>query len=308
MSRRIDGNFPELYNGALRAIAQHYLPAYQKFAAEMGLQQQDVYLVQTAVTFDPEPVNDAAIRIRFPYAAAGAYEEALAGAAERDFLEAAGEGDYRLTEAGRLLARRLLEMGESIAQRLEPLPPSELERLAALLQRLVAALEIAPEPPGKWCLKHSRRLDPGAEAAVIERIRRYLGDLNAYRDDAHLAAWQELDVDGRHWETVTYVWRGEARTAAELAEKLAYRGYREADYQAALAELVERGWLKREGEEFHFNDAGYAARQAAEQKTDEYFYAPWDVLDEAEIAELQRLLLAFWRNLEEAAEPAATET
>jgi hypothetical protein len=131
--------------------------------------------------------------------------------------------------------------------------------------------------------------------------------LNAYRDDAHLAAWQELDVDGREWETVTYVWRGEGRAAAELAEKLAFRGYSDADYQAALIDLVERGWLKREGEEFRLNDAGYAARQAAEEKTDEYFYAPWDVLDEAEIAELQRLLLAFWRNLEEAAKPAVTE-
>jgi DNA-binding MarR family transcriptional regulator len=299
--RRIEGDFPELYNGALRAIAQHYLPAYQKFAEEMALERQDIYLVQTAVTLDPEPINDERLRVRFPYAAAGAYENDLAGAAGRGFLEAAGEGNYRLTEAGHSLARRLLEIGEGIAQRLEPLPRSELEALAALLQKLVHAFESAPEPPGKWCLSHSRRLDPGAEAAVLERIRRYLGDLNAYRDDAHLAAWQGLDVSGREWETFTYVWRGEGRTAAELAEKLAYRGYDEVDYQATLAELVEHGWLKEVNGEYRLNDAGFAVRQAAEDKTDDYYYAAWDVLDEEEVAELQRLLTALRRNLEAAA-------
>jgi DNA-binding MarR family transcriptional regulator len=308
MTKRTDGDFPELYNGALRAIAQHYWPAYQKFAEEMGFERHDIYLVQTAVTFDPEPVNDSLIRVRFPYAAAGAYESELAGTAGRGFLAVTGDGDYRLTEAGQLLARRLLEIGEGLAQKLEPLSPAELERLAALLQRLILACEQAPDPPGKWCLLHSRRLDPGAEAAVIERIRRYLGDMNAYRDDAHLAAWQELDISGREWETLTYVWRGEGRTVAELAEKLAYRGHGEADYRAALAELIERGWIKKEGDEYRLNDAGYAVRQAVEEKTDDYFYAAWDVLDDKEIAELQRLLLDFRRNLEAAAEPAVAES
>jgi hypothetical protein len=120
--RRIVGDFPELYNGAARALGQHYLPAYQKFADEMGLQRQDLYLVQMAVTFDPEPISDARLRIRFPYVAEGAYDEELAATAGRGFLEADGGGNYRLTEAGHLLGRRLLELGEAIAQRFERPP------------------------------------------------------------------------------------------------------------------------------------------------------------------------------------------
>lgn len=124
--------------------------------------------------------------------------------------------------------------------------------------------------------------------------------MNAHRDDAHLTAWQQLDVSGREWETVTYVWRGDGRTAAELVEKLSHRGYGEADYQATLTELVERGWLKQGNDEYRLNDAGYTVRQAAEERTDAYFYAAWDVLNEDEVAELQRLLVDFRRSLEEA--------
>jgi hypothetical protein len=44
--------------------------------------------------------------------------------------------------------------------------PARRRRLAALLRRLVGAALAAPEPPGKWSLRLSRRTDPGAEAAV----------------------------------------------------------------------------------------------------------------------------------------------
>lgn len=41
---------------------------------------------------------------------------------------------------------------------------------------------------------------------------------------------------------------------------------------------------------FHLTEAGRELRAQAERLTDEYFYAPWSVLSEAELEELYHLL------------------
>jgi hypothetical protein len=122
------------------------------------------------------------------------------------------------------------------------------------------------------------------------QARRKLLDVLSFRDDAHVAAWRPYGADGQVWEAFTYVWRGDASTAAELAEKLPYRHYDEDAYAAALQELVARGWIAQEGEGFIATEEGKRLRQEAEDATDRYFDAAWAGLGEAEIKELKGLL------------------
>src|SRR5262249_12499254 len=111
-----------------------------------------------------------------------------------------------------------------------------------------------------------------------------------------MAAWQPLGVDGRTWEAFAFVYNGEATTADTVFDRLIHRGYARGDYATALDDLCRRGWLEQaEGPEktHHVTSAGRAVREAAEERTDHYFYAPWACLSEPEKQELQDLLIRF---------------
>jgi len=200
---------------------------------------------------------------------------------------------YSLTELGRWAAERLIEAGYAQMATLQPLPEEALEHLADLLMRLVQSCLAAPEPPEKECLRLSRRMDPGAEACGVIRIDQYLSDLAAYRDDAHLAAWRPHAVEGPAWEAFTYLWRGEAATLDDLCQKLKHRGFTREDYQCALAALLERGWVAESAGAYRVTEVGNEIRQAAEETTDRYFYAPWACLSAEEVADLQSALVRF---------------
>ena len=122
------------------------------------------------------------------------------------------------------------------------------------------------------------------------QVRRRLLDLLGFRDDVHIAAWQPYGVSGQVWEAFTYVWRGEAGTAAELAETLPYRNYNEAAYVAALEELVSLGWIAEAEGKYIATEEGKVLRQQAEDATDRYFDAAWSGVSEAEVEEVRGLL------------------
>jgi len=127
----------------------------------------------------------------------------------------------------------------------------------------------------------------------MELLDQYLSDLSAYRDDAHLASWRHHGVSGQVWETLTMVWRHEVKTLDELCARLQRRGFAREDYALALQELVERGWLAQDGENYSVTARGDALRLEAEEATNRYFYAAWDCLTEAEIEDLRDLLTRF---------------
>lgn len=279
---------------ALQALGRHYGPEMVRVAAELGVPEWQGWLL-IAPFFEPQPISASRLRVRAPYTAARAFEQRLAMGAEKGFLAPAEEetGGYRLTEKGKQAAKQIIQAAYEKMAQLQPLPDEELERLAALLNRLVAACLEAPEPPGKWCIRHSRKTDPGATASLVIRIDQYLSDLAAYRDDAHLAAWQPYAIEGHAWEAFTFLWRGEAATLDELMQKLARRGYTHQEYQQALEELIRRGWVEKTGENYALTAEGKALRQQAEETTDRYFYAPWESLSLAEVEELTNLLTRF---------------
>jgi len=277
---------------ALQALGRHYGPEMDRAAAELNLPEWYGWLLP-ALVFDPEPVSATRLRIRSPYTSARWYNERLASAARQGLLisVAGTENEYRLTELGKRAAEHVIGAAYAKMATLQPLPPTELEHLADLLLRLVKSCLTAPEPPGKWCINLSRRTDPGDHAAVVIRIDQYLSDMSAYRDDAHLAAWQPYEMDGHAWEAFTLLWRGEASTLDDLCQRLGRRGYSRDEYRQALEDLIQRGWVAEEAGEYRVTPPGKEIRQAAEETTDRYFYAPWSCLSQEETEDLRTLLI-----------------
>lgn len=285
---------------ALRALGAQYGPAIQQALGEVGLESREFWLLWTAQMLEPEPISPARLQVRNPYSASQASEEGLAKATQQGFLAPVADNEYRLTEAGRLVVQRVTD--ESVYARLaalEPMPQASQERLASLLRRLVEASLTAPEPPGKAGIGVSRRTDPGNHAPAMVRIDQYLTDLNAYRDDAHLAAWQPYGFTGQAWEALTYLWRGEAKSLDELYEKLKFRGHSRAVYLEAMQDLVHRGLIEETAGAYQVTGPGQTFRQEAEDATNRYFYAPWTYLNESEVEELRHLLVRLREGLPE---------
>lgn len=245
--------------------------------------------LQMALAAEPDPLTEAQVLRQIPYLAPQSATALLASLSAKGHLTAVG-GGYLLTATGHAA---LDEMLGTVLKVLGTLPEFQgIATLAALLRRLVdSALQ---SPIDSHALRGSRAFDPGDEAPAWARIRRSLGDLTAFRDDAHVAAWQPYDLAGHQWEAFSHLWGrkvwGEpVRTAAELVDKLAFRGYDAAAVRQGLDALVERGWLEQEGGIYRLTDRGRQIREAAEAATDAHFYAPWD-LSPAEGEQLLALL------------------
>lgn len=286
----INRNVWPIATEAMNALGEHYLPAMDQAMSEAGWKGGFWHWLFAALTFEPESVSARKLAVRTPYFAADFFTARLSAAASAGYLTPIGDQEYRLTELGRSTARKALMVAYECMATLRPLPPADLERLVSFLYRLVGASLAAPEPPGKWSITYCRRLDLTENTAFVAKADQYLSDLNSYRDDAHLAAWQPHGFTGQAWEALTFVWRGQAATLDELCQKLARRGHARSTYAEAMHDLIKRGLVEEDAGTYRMTDQGQALRQAVEDTTDRYFYAPWACLGEQEVTELQTLL------------------
>jgi Mn-dependent DtxR family transcriptional regulator len=251
---------------------------------------------------DPQPFTAERFQTMSPYNAPKRLVEMLEGLARLELLERVGEDAYRLTDLGRGAVEAIFEAAHQELDTIEPLPAGEMEQLNRLLHRIVEATLAAPEPEEKWAIAYSRWTDPGEGASGSVKADQYLTDLLRFRDDAHVAAWKPYDVSGHAWEALTFIWRGEASTAEELAEKLTLRGYSAEAYAEALKGLANRGWVEETQDGYRVTEEGGDLRQHAEEATDRYFFTPWACLESAEIVRLDDLLTRLRSNLQEMAE------
>ncbi len=276
------------------ALTARYSPTIDAAAEALGFPRSEWYgWLMAAHIFEPDPISAARLGKRSAYTSPSTLDGYLANGASRGLLRPIGPGEYRLTEDGVAGVQHLIQAAYAAMTPYRPLPEEDLERLAGLLYRLVQASLTAPEPPGKWCLRIARHYDPGLNAPVMVRLDQYLSDLNAYRDDSHLASWQPLGVDGKAWEALTVLWYGDARTPDEMTARLARRGYTRDDYVAALEDLGQRGWVTHDGQTYSLTPKGQAVRDEAEALTNRYFYLPWTCLSDAEKDNLRDLLDRF---------------
>lgn len=287
-----------LFGPPTGALGQRLRPAAQAAIEREGLEQPAWFVLVVALDFEPEPVSAHTYLKRTPYAARQNFEAPLVKLAEIGLMETVGAGEYRITSKGHEVANRILSMYELLRD-CAPLPAADLDRLIALAGRLVSACETAPEPPDKFSLIHNRHSDPGPGGMPLYRLLQFSADLGSFRDDCHLAAWQPYGVSGPAWEALTFIWRDEAHTAAELAEKLSFRNLTVEDYAAALRELEAKGWIAAD----RVTEQGLAVRQSAEEETDRLFYAPWSALSQSDLDELGDRLVRLANALEAKVKP-----
>jgi hypothetical protein len=236
---------------------------------------------------------------RDPYSNPEQFERLFVRLNLKGWIEPRTDGSFLVTEKARETARFLVQAGDVQLSDFASLPEQDLKRLMALLRQIVLECCLAPEPPGKWAiLKRFRVADE--HYPPIMQIREYLMDLFAYRDDSHLSASRPyFNEAGIVWIVLGALWKGDAVNAEQMAEKMAFRGYEEEDYEIALQAAMELGWVEpaNRPDKFCLTEEGRHLRERAEQDTNEYFYAPWKVLTPNERDELYGLLTRLYNGL-----------
>ena len=210
----------------------------------------------------------------------------------KGWIEPMSDGSFRVTEKARAAARHILQAGDAQLLDLDFMLENDLEQLAILLKQIVAESKVTPEPPQNWAILHRFHVADERDPVIV-RIREYLMDLFAYRDDSHLSASRpHFNQAGIIWIVLGALWKEEAFTAIQMAEKMSFRGYDGSDYEIALQAAVEIGWaeLGDHPGTFGLSQQGRELREQAEQLTNEYFYVPWSVLLPEEVDELYDLL------------------
>lgn len=270
----------------LRSLSRHYSPEMARMAAQEGVEESHGGLLITAISFHPDPISEEVLQRRIPYQR---YVSRLESMHHAGWLSRSGD-TYELTAAGESIARKIVQAAYDAMDRLRPLKPPEMNCLNQLLRKVVLACVDAPEPPGKWSIRHARRLDPGESAGVTIKLDQYLSDLAAYRDDSHLAAWQPHGISGPVWETFDCFCQEKADTVDGLLDYLNPRGFPAETYREAIDGLVDKGWIRVKKGKVHVTEQGMALRQKTEETTDQYFFAPWSVLSVSELEMMQNLL------------------
>ncbi|NIS81763.1 MAG: hypothetical protein GTO14_16495 [Anaerolineales bacterium] len=286
-------DFVTLFAEGLQALGRHYRSPMQEAISAAKLEPPEWYVLFTAYCTAPKPISASELSRLSPYNAVSLHEQRLQGAIDHGYLIAEDGEAYQISEEGRRAAVRPIKEAQKALGSLSPLPEEEMARLVELLRRLVEAVIEAPEPSEKPALLRSRVVDPGEGAQAATRIDQYLTDLTFYRDDAHIAAWKPYEIPGQTWETLTLIWREEAHTLDELAERLEARGQTKESLSVALEDLVDRGWISTKNGGYTVTEQGSTLRQEAEEATDRFYYDPWSALKKSERAEMEALLVKF---------------
>lgn len=266
-------------------FAQLSLPAVNIASKQVGFEADtwQEWLIP-ALNLYPETLTTTKLRIRFPYTSAVYFSQLLSENSKLGFLSESETG-YLLTDKGLHAA---LTLWKTYITALEKHPFSSHDSLKAAAHGLDALVQNAlsvSDPHSKWCLQHNRSTAYSPHSSLICQIHQSLSDLDAWRDDCHLGAWQPYHyLHGYVWEVFTVLWHGEANTIEEITEKLsASRGVSRAEYITAIEELEMRGWLNMDRQNHYtLTRSGMMTRQAAEDYTDEMFFQPFRLLPEAD--------------------------
>lgn len=268
-----------------------------------ALEGQDMYFLQVANAHAPDPFGLALIYQRGPYSNPDSIKTAFGEAVERGWLQRVGEGAYTNTEKSQRLFAEILEaLGLGLAD-FSPLPIVKLEKLHSLLDLVVETAIKKTHLDHIPALKMTRKFAV-QDAALLQKIRRRLIELLAFRDDCHVCAWAPHKIEGYVWEAFSFIWEEKASSAAEVLALRPNRGFSEEAYAGALENLAERGWVERKEGKYSLTEGGRTVREQAEALTDEYYAEPWASLTVEETEELRALFSKMIESLEEAKAPA----
>ena len=251
------------------------------------------HFIYITENFNPQHLTVADYQRRDPFDNPQLVADDFAQFAALGFVTATGPDTYQVTHKGHEVRRQRWHILNELLTEVNLMATADLQRLLALLQRVVQATAVAPEPPAKWAMttrwRHGLKLPEDSHPWF--HFIHYRMDLGAYRDDAHLATWREpLAITPPVWETFSHLWAEQANTLDTLFSQLARRGYPQSTYAAALQDLQQRHWIIKEDDVYRLTETGRIVRETAERQTNAYFYKPWSSLNDTEIGDLRSLL------------------
>lgn len=246
-----------------------------------------------AYNLAPEPISADLIQLRSPYANPDSVQEILEDATEAGYLEKDGEGEYRPTQKGSSAIEIVHKAFYNHVNQLKEFPADQLKELCSLLAKLVESISQTDLSGRKLCFEASFGGHISVDHGTLARVDQHLDDLNAFRDDAHIAAWRPVGVDGHTWEVLTFVWNGNANTPEGLVERLPYRQYTAENYRTTLEDLAQKSWIEVGAEGYIVTKEGKKIRDEAEEATNQNYFGPWKVLSDDELIRLGELLTAL---------------
>jgi len=271
-------------------LGQHFEPIIETIVADSGLETRTWGLLLAVLTFEPDHTTPAHLMVRGPYTAAESYLARLEAAAEMGYLSEVAEGEFYLTPAGRAETQRFIERARHAMVAALPAPGDSVIKLAHYLDQLVRSCLNTQPPPDIWSIRLSHRLMPPIDSP-LPFIEQSFSCLAAYRDDAHLAAWQASGLTATAMEALTFIWRAQVDSLDGLVEHLAQRGHHRQVYVDAVSELRKRIFVTSAQGRLHITKTGQHFRDQVESDTDQYFFKPWAVLKDPGTKDLERLLL-----------------
>ena len=225
---------------------------------------------------------------RDPFTNPDQFEKMFARFEIKDWIFPVPDERYQVSRKAQDAVRQIVKAGDARLAGFSSMPEGEIRKLLGLLKQITVANLEAPQPPEKWAIiKRFRVAD--SQSPLIAQIREYLMDLFAYRDDCHLcAAHPYFGQAGIVWSVLGMIGDGNAVNAKQLADTMSFRGYEEEEYEIAIQAAVELGWLElvELPDRYGMAQKGIELRERVEQKTNEFFYRPWEVMANSEVEEL----------------------
>ncbi len=278
-----------LMRDAWRSTNPHFEPAIQQVMAETNLEPRSWGLLLAAKNFEPEEVTPGHLLVRSPYTSAENYLYQLKTITSVGYMAEVNPGKFRLTATGRQAVQRFIDRARFAMAQADPLLPADSSRLAVLLEKLVDGCLNHPAPPDTWSIRLSYQIMPEKDPP-LPYIEQAFTCLDAYRDDAHLAAWRTSNLSATTFEALTILWCGEASSLNGIVRKLARRGHDPKIYSMALSDLRHNRYVAGARTALRMTPAGQEFRDQVEAKTNELFFQAWKVLSDSDKAELNDLL------------------
>jgi len=238
-------------------------------------------------------------RKRDPFTNPEQFEKAFARFDVKGWIFPLPDDRYQVSRKAQEAVHQIVRAGDMQLAGFDSMPGMQLQQLLNLLKQLWTACIEADEPPEKWAIA-TRFRTADERSPLVVQIRELLMDLFAYRDDSHLsAARPHFGQAGIVWDVLGSIVNGSAINAAQMAERMSFRGYEENDYEVAIQAAIEIGWVEAADspDTFRPSAKGRELRVQVERQTDEYFYRPWSVLTDKELDELHILLAKLHEQL-----------
>jgi len=261
-------------------------PLFEEYFSEQRFYQ----LLFLAYNLTPEPISAELFQLRNPYANPDSIQEILEDAAAATYLEKVAEGEFKPAQKGSSAIETVHKAFYSHVNQVNQFPAEQLKELCSLMAKLVDSISQTDLGGRKICFDASYGGHIQVDHGTLARVDQHLDDLNAFRDDAHIAAWKSAEVDGHTWEVLTFIWNGDETTAEGLAERLPYRQYTADNYQKTLEGLVKRGWIEIGDDGYVVTAKGKKIRDDAEDETNKNYFGAWKILSDDELKKLGELL------------------